>query len=243
MKKTAALLVCISMLLSLSACNLFCSHEWLDATCTSPRTCSLCGKTEGSATTHTWRDATCTSPKTCTLCDQTDGSTAAHTWQNATCTSPKTCSACRKTSGDALGHSYQSGYCSRCRAQEPIKTISWQNVLAKTPNQLSIQLKSGSGVVFRWNHDYIGNKRIHYIWITFELYDAVGNPVNDDIKHQSVHICRFIGPFDVGKPIEIYSGVMFYSKLWSKIVISNMIFEYEGGTMEQINCNWSVSRT
>jgi DNA-directed RNA polymerase subunit RPC12/RpoP len=29
-----------------------CEHEWLDATCTTPKTCSLCGKTEGEALGH-----------------------------------------------------------------------------------------------------------------------------------------------------------------------------------------------
>jgi DNA-directed RNA polymerase subunit RPC12/RpoP len=29
-----------------------CEHKWLDATCTTPKTCSLCGKTEGEALGH-----------------------------------------------------------------------------------------------------------------------------------------------------------------------------------------------
>lgn len=31
---------------------LMCDHNWLDATCTAPKTCSLCGKTEGEALGH-----------------------------------------------------------------------------------------------------------------------------------------------------------------------------------------------
>ena len=31
---------------------LMCDHNWLDATCTTPKTCSLCGKTEGEALGH-----------------------------------------------------------------------------------------------------------------------------------------------------------------------------------------------
>lgn len=30
-----------------------CEHEWVDATCTEPKTCSLCSETEGSALGHT----------------------------------------------------------------------------------------------------------------------------------------------------------------------------------------------
>lgn len=31
-------------------------HTWIDATCTEPKTCSVCGKTEGEALGHTWGD-------------------------------------------------------------------------------------------------------------------------------------------------------------------------------------------
>jgi len=49
-------------------------HEWKDATCTVPRTCSNCGETSGSAYGHNWKDATLEAPKTCTRCGLTEGS-------------------------------------------------------------------------------------------------------------------------------------------------------------------------
>jgi len=36
-----------------------CEHEWIDATCTAPKTCSLCGETEGEALGHTYVDGIC----------------------------------------------------------------------------------------------------------------------------------------------------------------------------------------
>ncbi len=36
-----------------------CSHSWENATCTSPKTCSMCGKTSGSALGHTTSTGTC----------------------------------------------------------------------------------------------------------------------------------------------------------------------------------------
>lgn len=50
-----------------------CSHEWTEATCTSPKTCWICGETEGSALGHYWEDATYETAKTCTICGLTDG--------------------------------------------------------------------------------------------------------------------------------------------------------------------------
>lgn len=57
-------------------------HNWTAANCTTAKTCSICGKTEGSALGHDWADATCTTPKTCkrTGCTATDGSSLGHEW-------------------------------------------------------------------------------------------------------------------------------------------------------------------
>ena len=37
-----------------------CTHEWTDATCTAPKTCALCGETEGEALGHSYETGTCT---------------------------------------------------------------------------------------------------------------------------------------------------------------------------------------
>ena len=81
-----------------------CKHEWQAASCTAPKTCSLCQTTDGEALGHTWVDATCDSPKTCTGCKITEGEALGHSWVDATCTAPKTCSVCQKTEGDKLDH-------------------------------------------------------------------------------------------------------------------------------------------
>ncbi len=55
---------------------------------------------------HSWKEATCTTPKTCSLCRKTEGDSLGHNWEEATCTTPKTCSVCDETVGDSLGHSW-----------------------------------------------------------------------------------------------------------------------------------------
>lgn len=71
---------------------------------------------------HTYEDATCTTPKTCSRCGDTIGSALGHDWSAATCTAPKTCSICGATEGDALSHKYitcmvcqEKTYCTRCK--------------------------------------------------------------------------------------------------------------------------------
>ena len=48
-------------------------HTWIDATCETPKTCAVCGETEGEALGHTWVDATYEAPKTCSVCGATEG--------------------------------------------------------------------------------------------------------------------------------------------------------------------------
>ena len=64
-----------------------CYHRWNDATCTEPRTCSICGKTEGEPLGHKWNSATCVKPQICKVCKETKGKALGHdpeTWLTVT---------------------------------------------------------------------------------------------------------------------------------------------------------------
>lgn len=75
---TVLLLVfCVSML---SACCM--RHEWKEATCTEPKTCQNCEKTEGDAAGHVWQDATCNEAKTCSICGEKEGNALGHKWSD-----------------------------------------------------------------------------------------------------------------------------------------------------------------
>ena len=49
------------------------NHNWIDATCDSPKYCSKCKKQEGEALGHNWIDATYDAPRTCSRCGKTEG--------------------------------------------------------------------------------------------------------------------------------------------------------------------------
>ena len=66
------------LLIAVIAASTICRHDWITATCTTPETCSKCGKTQGEVLGHTWIDATCTEPKTCTVCGETEGEALGH---------------------------------------------------------------------------------------------------------------------------------------------------------------------
>ena len=88
-----------------------CQHEWADATCTAPKTCTLCEATDGNALGHTMSAATCTAPATCSVCGETEGEANGHTLSDATCTAPATCSVCGATEGEANGHAMADATC------------------------------------------------------------------------------------------------------------------------------------
>ena len=81
-----------------------CEHVWVDADCDTPKTCSVCGVTEGEALGHSYVediiDATCT----------------------ATGTATYECSVCGHSYDEEIPmipHDYVDGFCSVCGAEEP----------------------------------------------------------------------------------------------------------------------------
>ncbi len=79
----------------------------------------------GCCLSHEWQNATCETPKTCTKCDKTEGEALGHSWQEATCETARTCATCGVTEGEALGHDVfwstddrtnMSGLCNTCGA-------------------------------------------------------------------------------------------------------------------------------
>lgn len=136
---------CILMLLSILLCagvlaGCSCHHEWTEATCTAPKTCSKCGAAEGDALGHSWKPADCVTAKTCSRCGLTEGSPLGHTWAEATCTAPKTCTVCAAMDGAPLEHTwdaeatlYTAPICSVCGTEgEPLPGYMAQHGL--TPN-------------------------------------------------------------------------------------------------------------
>lgn len=171
------------------------THTWQDATCTTPRTCTECGETEGEPLAHSWVDATCTAPKTCSVCGGTEGEPLAHSWVDATCTAPKTCSVCGGTEGEALPHTlseanYQSpAVCSACgeAVGDPL-TPAFESSELDVSNFKLAEL----GVTYDYHglawDDYSVAQTNH---LTFENYRAFPSddayPAKDGYEWRSVH--------------------------------------------------------
>lgn len=115
-------------------------HDWTDATCTTPKTCSVCGATEGDALGHTGGTATCTTQAVCSVCGQSYGAKANHSYsatytvdRDPTCTDAGEKSKhCQTQNCDAktdvtpipaTGHNFDKtkadGKCTECKAVCP----------------------------------------------------------------------------------------------------------------------------
>ncbi len=123
MKKLTLILLSVLMIVTLATCGNKCEHTY-DNACDA--TCNECGETR-EVSAHQWNDATCTTLKTCTVCGTTEGEMLPHNWEDATCITAKTCKTCGATDGSALGHEWTTpdvdlcevqSTCSRCGATD-----------------------------------------------------------------------------------------------------------------------------
>jgi len=136
MKKNILILLCC-LLCTVLLAGCACQHEWTDASCTAPKTCTKCDAVEGEALEHSWKNADCVTPKTCSSCGLTEGNAPGHTWAEATCTAPKTCTVCAVTEGEPLEHTWEgeatlftAPVCSVCGTEgEPLPGYFAQNGL------------------------------------------------------------------------------------------------------------------
>jgi hypothetical protein len=103
-KQITRIVLMLLCVLLLSGCA--CSHEWTEADCLTPKTCSKCQETEGEALGHQWADATCSAAKTCAVCNLTEGDPLPHTLTEATFQDAPTCTVCGTVEGEPLTASF-----------------------------------------------------------------------------------------------------------------------------------------
>jgi len=107
-----------------------CDHVWIDATCTAPKTCEICGRTRGSTIEHSYTAANCTYPAICRYCLTPQGEPLGHDWLPATCESLSHCSRCIATQGERAPHNFGASTdgvtkaCTECGEEVTIKYVA-----------------------------------------------------------------------------------------------------------------------
>lgn len=180
-REMAIILLVLVCILALAGCQ--CEHEWVEANCTTAKTCSLCGETEGAPVGHVWAPADCVTAKTCTACGETEGEALGHSWTDATCEAPKTCENCGLTEGEALGHSWADATteapktCANCGKTEGERIVtdarfttpacaplfgSWELTMDMDAGELDMEgLADKIPVVFTFDFGNAGDLRIN----------------------------------------------------------------------------------
>lgn len=118
-----------------------CQHDWVDATCTTPKTCSICGEIEGEALGHSYTGKVTTAPTcgkegvktyTCSGCGHSYtekiAATGAHTYgQQTDCTVAVKCSVCGTVIYAAKDHVYDNdndASCNTCGAVRELTNVT-----------------------------------------------------------------------------------------------------------------------
>lgn len=164
------------------------SHSWTQATCTSPETCALCGKTQGSATEHSWSAATCTSGGICNVCGIKGSEPLGHLWSGASCTQPQTCQHCGISSGSAPGHSWQDATCtqprtcSQCNSTEGASLGHiWQDATFAAPRTCQ-RCAQTSGSAVSYSHISVENEVENIRQLYHQINDGRSNGTYQETK-------------------------------------------------------------
>ncbi|MBP1573507.1 MAG: hypothetical protein J6A55_06860 [Oscillospiraceae bacterium] len=222
-------------------------HSWVEqvvekATCTSKqkieKKCSRCGTTEyiesGEVLAHTWEkdkviEATCSHPKQtinkCSVCGTSEtveeGSTLPHNFGEwTTIIEPTT---------EKEGQ--QARTCTICNHSE--KT----NILKKSPitiMSITYNIDYVGGV--EWTYDIKNNspKTIKYITLQWSCYNAVGDPIYDEIDGQNITGMKITGPLESGQSKQYTNATKFYNHSYASSSMVTISVEFMDGDIINI---------
>ena len=251
MKRTLAFLSVAILSVSLSACSTSHEHEWTEATCTEPKTCTICGETEGDPNGHDWEPATCIAPKTCTVCGETEGELSEHNWKAATCTTAKTCTVCGETEGSPSGHKWIAATyenpktCSVCGKTEGEKlSCSREDFFTGTPAFYLIQPNFAGGIQYLWGDKYIGEKDVKYCTLHYSMENSVGDPAYDEINNQSTYTVKVAGPVTSGHYLMDISNDTpnVYCSMLDTLFLDTIDLEFTDGTSVTVYYGYYVKQ-
>lgn len=88
-KQLSVIVTVVLLIVSMTGCNIrqelrraTCQHQWQKSTCLAPRTCTLCGLTEGKVRAHEYANTACNAAQPCIYCGTMDGIEYTHEWRN-----------------------------------------------------------------------------------------------------------------------------------------------------------------
>lgn len=142
-----------------------CEHDWIAATCAEPKTCALCGETEGDTLEHTWAEATFASPKKCSLCGETEGERRQSYFEEHSVDVPDAPVACT-INGVICNPDHPEEY------QMPVDTVWEQIDCYSEPDEEGYQLVHLElSISLQQYYDAVQDVSYHSQWIIPSVYD------------------------------------------------------------------------
>ena len=119
---------------------------------------------------------------------------------------------------------------------------------------VTVQRKSPISVVnFRYTKNTVGgiewtyrlrnntSKTINYIYLTWYNFNAVGDPVYDEITGRSYTKLKFTGPLNAGSTSTSRSNAtLFYNHSYKSSIITEVVIEYNDGTSETVKLDQMI---
>ena len=156
-----------------------CDHSFVDATCSAPKYCSVCGYIESGAIGHQGGNATCDTLAVCEFCGESYGDYK-HNMNEATCYEKSVCLDCGKIIGDYKPHNviltHETGKlkysCSMCGAYYYVDTFYYVDGTDRnnTTTGLAENYATDNGQVLIATDETTGNKYYEFL----KIDDAVG---------------------------------------------------------------------
>ena len=178
MKKSLAIVLTSAFILGMltGCCR---EHQWVEASCSTPKTCVVCGKTEGDPLQHQWSTATCSTPMTCSLCDITQGQTLPHTEGTpATYQSGALCSVCGQEMSSPLQAEFDekniTGTFIEINTPAPYKTACYDDPTLSTTGTVAV-------IDYRrFPSDESHEAKDGYEWITYTWEATMGDTTSNE---------------------------------------------------------------
>lgn len=142
MKRFLVVMSVLIVIFTLSGCG--CKHEWKlkDGTCDILH-CLNCDAEKTVEAVHMWSSGDCENPKSCYVCGLTEGGAPGHQWVEANCDRAKYCKVCEVSDGEPLNHSsYTSEILEQARPGKAGKKKNICNFCGLESEPISYWLKS-----------------------------------------------------------------------------------------------------
>ena len=187
----------------------FCQHDWQRSTCLTPRTCKLCGLTEGKVRSHEWGNTDCSDPQGCVVCGTTEGMEITHQWRED-CRICKNCGLDERPADDRFMDSLEAGLEARWQLVDVTET---EKDYVPTKEEWAQYFDAEYSMIAPFKEEIfedeaLGTAARRYIGsieMSIEALEQYGTDAWEDAYHSSAYHEQMLALFQINaiRPVEV----------------------------------------